>query len=245
MTEQEWESADRPWPLWYHVADQDLLTDRKRQLFAVAACRRVQHLLHDTRSRRIVEVCEAFADGEADFDAFCEASLAASRAARELEASGCPGEERLAASAAKWLSPDETKLHRAAEFAGEAIGFMAISRAGLVPADVPLNEALAYWQHPVFVEAMADEEHAQADLIRELFRRPFGSVPFRGDWRTSTVLALAGQVYANREWSLLPILADALQDAGCEDEQILAHCRDANGTHVRGCWAVDLVLGKS
>ena len=52
-------------------------------------------------------------------------------------------------------------------------------------------------------------------------------------------------MYDSRDFAPMPILADALQDAGCEHEDILAHCRDANGTHVRGCWVVDLVLGKS
>ena len=52
-------------------------------------------------------------------------------------------------------------------------------------------------------------------------------------------------MYDSRDFSPMSILADALQDAGCEYEDILAHCRDANGIHVRGCWVVDLVLGKS
>jgi hypothetical protein len=43
----------------------------------------------------------------------------------------------------------------------------------------------------------------------------------------------------------MPILADALQDAGCDNEEVLDHCRAADGVHVRGCWVVDLVLGKS
>jgi hypothetical protein len=52
-------------------------------------------------------------------------------------------------------------------------------------------------------------------------------------------------MYEGREFSAMPILADALQDAGCEHADILAHCRDPQATHVRGCWVVDLVLGKS
>ena len=51
-------------------------------------------------------------------------------------------------------------------------------------------------------------------------------------------------MYEARDFGAMPILADALQDAGCEDAAILDHCRDANGVHVRGCWVVDLVLGK-
>ena len=51
-------------------------------------------------------------------------------------------------------------------------------------------------------------------------------------------------MYDSRDFSLMPILADALQDAGCENEHILNHCRDTEAKHVRGCWVVDLVLGK-
>ena len=68
-------------------------------------------------------------------------------------------------------------------------------------------------------------------------------VEFEPAWRTSTVLALARQMYDTRDFAAMPILADALQDAGCDSDDILAHCREP-GTHVRGCWAVDLVLGK-
>jgi hypothetical protein len=64
-------------------------------------------------------------------------------------------------------------------------------------------------------------------------------------WRTSTAVALARGMYESRDFSAMPILADALQDAGCDDDDILNHCRDANGIHVRGCWVVDLVLGKA
>jgi hypothetical protein len=63
-------------------------------------------------------------------------------------------------------------------------------------------------------------------------------------WRTSTVVALAEGIYADRAFDRLPILADALQDAGCGNEDMLAHCR-SDGPHARGCWVVDLILGKS
>jgi hypothetical protein len=64
------------------------------------------------------------------------------------------------------------------------------------------------------------------------------------NWRTSTVLALAQGIYDERAFDRLPILADALEDAGCDNEEMLAHCRGA-GPHARGCWVVDLVLGKA
>ncbi len=62
-------------------------------------------------------------------------------------------------------------------------------------------------------------------------------------WLTSDVLVLAKQMYESRDFGAMPILADALQDAGCDNEDILNHCR-TEGVHIRGCWVVDLVLGK-
>jgi len=58
-------------------------------------------------------------------------------------------------------------------------------------------------------------------------------------------VSLARTMYESRDFGAMPILADALQDAGCDDTNILAHCRDTKLPHVRGCWAVDLILGKS
>lgn len=63
-------------------------------------------------------------------------------------------------------------------------------------------------------------------------------------WLTDTVLSLAKQMDDTREFGALPILADALQEAGCENEAILDHCRDRTAAHAHGCWVVDLVLGK-
>jgi hypothetical protein len=83
----------------------------------------------------------------------------------------------------------------------------------------------------------------QSALLRDIFGNPFRPVAFDPAWRTSTAVALAEQMYDSRDFGAMPILADALQDAGCDSEDILNHCR-APGDHVRGCWVVDLVLGK-
>ena len=96
------------------------------------------------------------------------------------------------------------------------------------------NKQLWHYQNP-----------RHCTYIREIFGRP----PFRSDlfdlaWRTSTVTSLAETIYADRAFDRLPILADALEDAGCTDRAILDHCRQP-GEHVRGCWVVDLVLGKA
>jgi len=83
-----------------------------------------------------------------------------------------------------------------------------------------------------------------AHLLRDIVGNPFRPATLDPAWRTSTVLALASQMYGSRDFGAMPILADALQDAGCDTDDILDHCRGP-GPHVRGCWVVDLVLGKS
>jgi hypothetical protein len=82
-------------------------------------------------------------------------------------------------------------------------------------------------------------------LFRDIFGNPFRPVTFSPEWRTDTAVSLARAMYEARDFSALPILADALQDAGCDDEDVLSHCRDTSATHVRGCWVVDRVLGNS
>ncbi len=89
----------------------------------------------------------------------------------------------------------------------------------------------------------AEAETTQAAILRDIFGNPFRTAPLDPVWLTSTVVALAEGIYADRAFDRMPILADALQDAGCDNDDILNHCRQP-GEHVRGCWVVDLVLGK-
>jgi hypothetical protein len=84
----------------------------------------------------------------------------------------------------------------------------------------------------------------QAALVREIFGNPYQFGAFSPDWRTDTAVTLARQMYESRDFSAMPILADALQDAGCDNEDALNHCRDVTQAHVRGCWVTDLVLDK-
>jgi hypothetical protein len=83
-----------------------------------------------------------------------------------------------------------------------------------------------------------------ADGYRDLIPNPFLPLAWNPEWFTSTVRAMAAHIYDSREFSAMPILADGLQDAGCNDEQILTHCR-ASKPHARGCWVLDAILGKS
>jgi hypothetical protein len=88
------------------------------------------------------------------------------------------------------------------------------------------------------------ECRAQAALLRDIFGNPFRPIAIDPSWLTSTVTALARQMYESRDFGPMPILADALQDSGCENSDVLTHCR-GDGPHVRGCWVVDLILGKA
>jgi hypothetical protein len=92
-------------------------------------------------------------------------------------------------------------------------------------------------------EARRGEELAQVEVLRDIFEHPFRAVAVTPVWLTSDVLLLARTMFDSRDYSAMPILADALQDAGCDNEDVLNHCR-GDGPHVRGCWVVDLVLGK-
>jgi hypothetical protein len=83
-----------------------------------------------------------------------------------------------------------------------------------------------------------------ARLVRDLVPDPFEPPGWNADWVTPTVHAIAAQVYARNEFGAMPILADALQDAGCDDACVLNHCR-TEPTHARGCWVLDAVLGKT
>jgi hypothetical protein len=97
-------------------------------------------------------------------------------------------------------------------------------------------EVLHYW-------VKGYDARPRAYLARCVFGNPFRPVAFDLRWRTADVLGLARGIYDERAFDRLPLLADALMDAGCADEQVLGHCR-SDGPHVRGCWVVDLVLGK-
>jgi hypothetical protein len=83
----------------------------------------------------------------------------------------------------------------------------------------------------------------QADLLRCLFGNPFRPVS-PGPWVTPAAATVARDVYDRRDFAALPLLADLLEEAGCPEQSVLDHCRTP-GEHARGCWAVDLVLGRS
>lgn len=101
-----------------------------------------------------------------------------------------------------------------------------------------------YWHNEYPWPKLKEEsDRISCCFIREVLN-PFSSPLVEPSWLTSDVLALTCGIYEERAFDRMPILADALQDAGCTNEDVFSHCRDANQTHARGCWIVDLLLGK-
>ena len=99
------------------------------------------------------------------------------------------------------------------------------------------------WAAPVeCAQFLRDWRATIVTTADKVYGRPLSV--FDPAWRTSDVLALARGIYADRAFDRMPILADALQDAGCDNEDILSHCRDTKQPHARGCWVCDLVLEK-
>jgi hypothetical protein len=122
---------------------------------------------------------------------------------------------------------------QAAKEATYAVGYRArTTEAGTVSRDYEKSRS-----------AELAHKALQADLVRCVFGNPFRPVAFAPGWRTPTVLALAGAIYEEKAFERLPILGDALIDAGCDDAELLGHCRGP-GPHARGCWPVDLLLNK-
>jgi hypothetical protein len=95
--------------------------------------------------------------------------------------------------------------------------------------------------HPEIITA---DDVRKCTALQKLVGNPFRAIKFIPSWLTTTVVSLASGIYEEKAFDRMPILADALQDAGCDNEDILNHCRQP-GEHVRGCWVVDLLLGKS
>ncbi len=85
------------------------------------------------------------------------------------------------------------------------------------------------------------EDVSHRPLLHCIFGNPFRPTNLNPDWITSTVESLARTIYEDRAFDRMPILADAMEEAGCDNAEILQHCREP-GVHVRGCWVVDLLL---
>jgi hypothetical protein len=124
--------------------------------------------------------------------------------------------------------------------------FLDASNQGTADSEISIAMWLVagWWPEVKSTWSGIDLPESWRPLIQDIFGNPFRPVAFDPAWRTSTAIALVQQMYDSRDFNLMPILGDALQDAGCVSADILDHCR-GDGPHVRGCWVVDLVLGKT
>jgi len=207
------------WELRGTSATRTKIGRRKLRLFGCACCRLLWDHLWDDRLRRAVEVAELFAEGRAtkqDLETIGAAVQAITRSGSLMP--DAPGaRQSTAASMIHGLTRPE------AFSAAFYMTCYALPLAGYCGDERTANGRICA-------------------LLRDAFGNPFSKVNFDGHWRTDTAVSLARTMYESRDFLAMPILADALQDAGCDNEDILHHCRDAKGVHVRGCWVVDLVL---
>ncbi len=229
MTEADWFASNDPFPMLRPCRRIIREHPRKGWLFAVACCCRIWHLLSDQRSRVAVEVAAQYADGLASRDQLREAEEAAEVAHDDaFRAKGKVG------ASAEW----------AAQFAASFDAWFAASRASNF-AYVAAGDGLQ----------PGPEHTAQAHLLRCVF----GPLPFRPvavarswlAWNGGTVVKIAQGIYEERQMpgghldrTRLAVLADALEEAGCDQPDLLDHLRGP-GFHVRGCHLIDLLLNKA
>jgi hypothetical protein len=220
MTEQEWLDCKDPRRLLQFAGAKT--SSRKLRLFACACCRHLWRFFKGLpRSRRALEVSERYADGQAT-----KAELRAGR----KQARGC----ELCAACTDAL---EAALRTSDSAAYEA---------RLLTLQSPVRDHIIEGSdvHTAAANRLAqEEERAQSNLLREIVGNPFRPMTLDTAWRTPPTLAVARTVYEDRRFDDLPLLADALEEEGCTDEAILAHLCGP-GPHVRGCWALDGLLGR-
>jgi hypothetical protein len=247
MTEQVWLASHDPegmlrylWygkePAWKALLTRARLrpsdiTERKLRLFACACVRKCGGSLNDNwQVRDLLQAAERFADGRTARSKFLRVAQRIVRQGNLLD-----GHVGLFLGL---LARNELTASAVARRTNSATQYMA--HHGVVDLQA-LNRALsAALRGDAWLRSQC---MIQADLVRDIFGNPFRPVTLDPAWRTSNVTALAQAIYDDRAFDRLPILADALEDAGCDNADILNHCRQP-GEHVRGCWVVDLVLKK-
>ena len=209
-------------------AGRNCASGRKHLLFASACCRRIEHLLLPEERRLLLDLHDLDADDqlrpkqEANARRKLKAAVISHR--DPDDARGSAGVYVAATEAADWL----------------LLGLHDTNQMALLD---EIDDVVR--RDPEYTGGPDGEGPHQAAILRDIWGTPYTPVRFVKSWRTDTAVSLARTMYESREFGAMPILADALQDAGCDSEDILNHCRDANQAHVRGCWVVDLVLGKA
>jgi hypothetical protein len=226
MTEHQWLSETNPFRLIDFVGGR--LSDRKGALFGCACCRIIWYLLVERDTRRAIEVTERFENGEVSK----RARVLAARKARIM-----------------MHKADQTYLQTP-----EGLPSMAAHARALATHAAATLATTGYYRHLVhqILDAFSMEQVATDSrplhtgervcaALRDIVGNPFRAQVVQG-WGAACNDLAAG-IVRSAGFDRLPILADALEDAGCTDAEILNHCRQP-GEHWRGCWVVDLILGK-
>jgi hypothetical protein len=216
-------------------AVEDCASERKLRLLSAALCQSIRHLLTDKRSRQAVRLARLSVDGWATPEA---CTIAREEAAQVPY--WRPTAAEFAANAARLTLRDMS--------VSNVVGIFGLTEAAI---SAEVTERAGGKKNPILTEQLGKEaarkarenERVAIQLIRDVFGNPFDPVSFDPRWRTLNVLAIAEGTYAGPAFDRMPILADALEDVGCTNAGLLAHCRQG-GEHIRGCWVVDLVLAK-
>jgi hypothetical protein len=188
---------------------------RKQRLFALACCRRVEHQFNHPLSQRALDLMEEHLAGRATEKELTELS-------RRL-----------------WNECNARSGYHGPVADPEVI-------PGLIAACELMRKV---WPARVCADTSSmgadpnTEWLLQGACLKCIFGNPFRPVTLAADWRTPNVTAFAQAVYDDNAFDRLPILADALEEAGCDNAEVLHHCREP-GAHVRGCWVVDQLLEK-
>jgi hypothetical protein len=238
MTEAEWNSCTEPQKMLHALRASGITNGRKLRLFAVACCRLLLRQVRVVPSaEHAVDVAERYADGAASVAELRGVARFASSVA-ELR-----GVARHAKSAAVHACRNAAEEEVGTDMADAAAGNAAWAAAhtGRVVEDDNGQGAARF----------AAQEAIQSDLLHcicgpVLFRPLPPVTPAVLAWQGGTVGRLAAAVYKDRAFTpeQVGVLADALEDAGCDKPDLLDHLRGP-GPHVRGCWVLDLLLGKS
>lgn len=219
---------------------------RKLRLLACVFARQMADEAGDHLCHRACDLAEQFADQRTprrELKAVRRLlEAASSEAARSLTTGDL---DEVSGSWDQRLRIERLPVVRFAHCAGVVLSPEEVDRPGVARvASLARGEPrVGWWPQLPDYPARFQAEIRQCDLTRQLFGNPFTPVPVLAEWRTSTAVALARGIYSDRAFDLMPILGDALQDAGCDHPEILARCYGP-GPHFRGCWVLDGLLGK-
>jgi hypothetical protein len=231
VTESEWLSCADPEKMLAFLRGK--ATNRKLRLFAVACVRRVWHLLTDARSRDAVEGAERYVDGHLNEEDFLEVFLSAANALDGISGRFAIYAASAACASVRWVFADEnhTQWEPGEPFSDAQLTAKQAARA--------------------FHPDTDKQQAAQTSLVLDIVGNPFRPASVSPAWRTPQVVALAQAAYDNHTLpagelgpARLAVLADALEETGCDNADILSHLR-SSGPHVRGCFALDAILGRS